>query len=343
MKKLLCFLVPLSIAMYSCEEENSDGSTLNPDEASAEMNVLANKANQDITTMVESEGVKAVLDLIDLVESYDFTTRNNQKQQVKAQINEFFQKFVSGPSARTSNDDITSFDDIKGLYVWNSSTGTFDEFESEFFIVQFPTEGSSENNAEFKILALELITITEDYGDFVDEYQLPTLISSGLFVDDVEVISLFLVAQWSDDGFPNVANIDLEVVPFSYSLGFDNLGATTSSLLSSLKLRGAEILGIDVDVEFESVLKEEPVIIEGLVRYYNLKVSGKLDATRQDETEDINELIDLELLIDDEKVGDIIFIEDIAYVQYLDGTTEELEALFEAAIADLNDLVEDLD
>jgi len=43
----------------------------------------------------------------------------------------------------------------------------------------------------------------------------------------------------------------------------------------------------------------------------------------------------LDVLIDDVKVGDIVFEEDIAYIIHLDGTKENLEELLEVVIADI--------
>ena len=151
------------------------------DEAKLEINTLASQASEDVIKLTESQGVKGALDLLNLLEDFDFNARRNHEATVREKLHSIAQHFVYGPSARvTTDDDAFTFEDIKGLYVWNAETQDFDKSDSDFFIVQFPAEGAEINNAELKISNLEFVTITEDYGDFVDEYQVPSVINAYL-------------------------------------------------------------------------------------------------------------------------------------------------------------------
>jgi len=206
--------------------------------------------------------------------------------------------------------------------------------------MQFPTEGSPENNAEFVISELSFEEVAFVY--------LPTQASSYLRVDETEVANLSFAVTWSAFGFPDTANIRVDLTPFSYTLGFDNLASTSSSLLSSLRLDGVEILGVDVDVNFEDDFKTDITSVEGYVLYHNLKIDGSVMIPTaeegQDPSQNINDFINLEVLIDGSKVGDIVVIDDdaVLYIQYLDGTLEELEVLFEGAISDIEEIIEGL-
>jgi len=337
MKRLFILLIPFFITLYSCDKENTDAG-LTSEEASSEISSIASKVSADIIKMNESDGING---MIDLVESYIFTAREDDEGNVTLQVSEIFQDFVTGPFSEISDNWIESLDDIKGLYVWNPETEAFDKSASDFFIVQFPTEESSSNNAEFKITQLELAEITEYYDGFTDEYLLPSLIEAYLQIDDKVVISLDLDVEWSSDGFPNLAKVELVIEPYSLTIGFDDLQDKSSSLLSMLRLNGKDILGIDVDMEFETESKDEPPVVEGYIFYGNLKVSGEADLAL-DEDEDVNEFTDLEVFIDNKKVGDIVFKGDdeIPYIQYLDGTTEEIEILFEEAIEEIEEAIE---
>ncbi|MEM6641892.1 MAG: hypothetical protein AAF616_02840 [Bacteroidota bacterium] len=349
MKKVLFPLLSAGLLLFSCgtDENDSENIALTAEQASLEMESIASQANVDVIALVESVGTTALLDLVNLLDESDFSGRKTKSENVKAQISYLFQRFVAGPSSRVSDDEPTSFDEIAGLYEWNFDTESFDESTSDIFIMRFPTEGSNVNNAEFEISELTFTTIVEEYDGFIDEYEIPTNIQAKLTVDTEEVISLDFDVSWTADGMPELADITLVAVPFSYTIGFDNLGSTSSSLLSSLKLNNNEILGIDVDVTFDSEDKAEPSFIEGSVLYYNMRVAGDVHVPSDQEVAsasyDVNDFIDLIVEIDGSKIGDIIFIGDdeVPYIQYEDGSTEELELLFEAAVAEIENLIED--
>ena len=342
MLKKFAFLLTATIIFWSCSED-TEPNNQTPEEASTEIHALANQASADITTLVESEGVNGAIALLELLEDYDFSARQSDAQGVREQIHLLAAYFVNGPSQRVGENDPFTFDDIKGLYEWNFETETFDESPSDFFIVLFPTEGSATNNAELKITDLELETIMEVEGEFVDEYQVPSFIDSYLKVDNNTVVALTLDVQWSLDGFPDKADVELFVDPFTFSLGFDQTFALSSSLVTSVQLNGENILGVDLDVKFQTEAKEEPKVLEGFIQYYNLKISGSVDGTFDEEVDDINDFVDLELLLDDIKIGDIIFEEDLAYVVYSDGSKELLEEILEDVIADIEEFFEDFE
>ncbi|MDE0471706.1 MAG: hypothetical protein OXH57_07170 [Ekhidna sp.] len=339
MKHLLStiFILLFSIVFYSCNKEDTSAG-LTSEEASVAISSNVNKISADIIEMAESDGING---MIDLIESYIFTAREDDAGDVKLQISEIFQDFVTGPFAEVADDEIESFDDIKGLYTWNFETEMFDKSASAFFIVQFPTDDSSTNNAEFKIAKLELEEITDEYDDgYVDEYLVPSLIEAQLKIDEKVAISLNLSVDWSSDRYPNLANIALVVEPFTLTVGFDDLQTKSSSLLVMLKMNDEDILGIDVDMEFETELKEYLTVLEGYILYNNLRVKGR--ASDSEYNEDINESVDIEILIDEEKAGDLVFIGDdeVPYIRYLDGTTEEVEILFEEAIEEIEEAIE---
>ncbi len=339
----------LSIAMFffSCEDELDTGNNVTSDEAKLEINSLASQASEDIVQLTESQGVKGALDLLHLLEDFDFSARKEEVGKVREKLHLIAQYFVYGPSARvSSDDDAFTFDDIKGLYVWNAATEEFDKSASDFFIVQFPSEGANSNNAELKIADLELISIKEDFGDYVNIYQLPSVIDAYLKIDDVEVISLTYVVNWSSEGVPQKADVELVVSPFSFTLGFDQtFDEKSASLVTSIALNQVSILGVDVDVEFESAAKEEISSIDGFVQYYNLKVAGNVEVPTFEEEEngDINDFINLDLLLDDEKIGDILFEDDLAYVVYSDGSKELLEDIIQPVVDDLEEFFDDIE
>ena len=133
-----------SLFLFSCEDDSETTENVNPDQAKLEISMLADQMSSDIMQLTESDGVNGALDLLYLLEDFDFSARKtDNKSVVREKLHLIASYFVYGPSARvgTDDDEVFSFDDIKGLYVWNPDTEEFDKSASEFFVVLFPRKG----------------------------------------------------------------------------------------------------------------------------------------------------------------------------------------------------------
>ncbi|MEP5613512.1 MAG: hypothetical protein ABJP45_14770, partial [Cyclobacteriaceae bacterium] len=138
---------------------------------------------------------------------------------------------------------------------------------------------------------------------------------------------------------------------------FDDSEVSTTSLAVALLLNGENLVGVDVDVEFDSEDKLELKSISGDVSYRTLKIVGSVsdDQMNNSEDGDPNDYIDLALFVGEDKAGDIVFIfeeivedgetyEDyVAYVEYADGTKEKLEEILEPVINEIDQLLEDFE
>ncbi|WP_420317759.1 hypothetical protein [Ekhidna sp.] len=347
MKKLIGISLLSLFILTGCDNDDEKNVELTSDEAKALVNNSADKIGDDVVSLIESDGTQAIMDFADLLEnSAVIGGRVSEKAWTKEKLDLIIQYFVDGPAARVSNDDPMTFDDIKGLYEWNPETQDFDKEASEFFIVKFPTEGSQTNNAELKISQLEFVTIREVHADYVDEYELPTVIVGYVKVDDVTVIELDFSANWSSTGAPEKADVSLFVTPFTFQLDFDDTFDKSSLVSSSMLLGEESILAVDLTVEFETADKEEPVYFEGSVSYRDIKIAGNVDVRDIEDDADPNDFIDLALFAGDEKVGDIVFVleeiepgfEDyVPYVEYEDGSRDNLEDLLEPVIEDMEE------
>lgn len=360
MKNLLALLLFATILVTSCGPDDGTETPeveLTSEEASARIVTTGNLASDDVITMVESEGLDALTAFAELFADFDqFSERAEQKSWVKAKFQIISQYFVEGPTSRISEDEFV-FDDIKGVYNWNPEIEDFDRVEdSEFFIVNFPSEGSETNNAELKITDLQFITITtiDEYDgyEYNDEY--PTVIDATLKVDGETYISISGSASYSSEGFPEEATVELLVSPFTFSLDFDDTNDLKSSGSASLSKDGETLMAVSGSLDFGSADKEEPTFIDGIVQYRDIKLSGTIDVEGYDENAydengemiegfDGNEYIDLEVLVDDVKVGDISIEEDILYIVYLDGTKDILEELLEGVIEEIEDAFEEFE
>ena len=356
MKKLITLLL-VSVIAAGCnsdESENPNGQDMTSAEVSARIVEIGNAASADILSMVQSEGVTALLSLVELFADFDeFSSKPDQRKWTKEKLDIITRYFITGPTARVTDDDF-SFDDIKGIYEWNPNSEEFERTgESPSFIVLFPAEGSETNNAALEITDLQFVTFNEvdEWGSY--QVTLPTSFDGSLAVDEVTYITLTASANWLDDGLPESASVDLFLSPFRFNMNFDDSNAISSSLSASLTKEATTLMGVDLNVDFNSAEKVEPANIDGFVEYGGLKLSGNIDIAGIEsglydefgEMKDgfnLNDYIDLEVLLDDVKVGDILVEEDIIYIVYLDGEREILEQLLESIIAEIDSSMEDV-
>ena len=331
MKKLIFGSLLGLFVLTGCQNEDDKlAADITAEESKEIVESSGTNLSDDIVSLVESEGIDELVKLINLLDEHEVLyARSSRRAWTRGQIETIKQYFVDGPAKKVSDDGPNTLEDISGIYTWNFETAEFDFEESDLFTVFFPTEGSETNNAEFKISNLEY-AVTEEGLDF----DAPSLINAYLKVDDVTLVELAYDVNWSDLGVPVEADVNLLIAPFRFEIDFVDVFAKSTSLLTSVYINDEVIVSIDVDVSYESESKEDPFLIEGSVQYRNLKIDGSIDAREIGLDANPNDFINLALYSDEDKVGDIVFVletddqglEDyIAYVEYADGTSQNLD------------------
>ncbi len=360
MKMKITYYLPLLAFVFLSSCSNEDAG-LGPDSASDQINEIAGEMNTDVVTLVQSDGVDGARTLFDLIENSSHFGRiapyqmDENRAFVTNQIGQISYSFTTG-IARLLNQEPSDFTDNKGVYVWNFDLEDFERVgDSEFIVIVFPTEGSTTNNAEFRLTEF---TIVEIDGD-----ELPTSIKADLTIDEdplIEedpIIDLDFAVNYDANGNPESADISLDVIPFALQIQFDDTQASTTSLAVTLLLEGENLVGVDVDVEFDSEDKLEPKSVSGEVSYRTLRIVGSVSDEEMDNSIDSNpnDYIDLELFIGDDKAGDIVFVleeieedghvyEDyVPYVQYSDGSQEKLEDILQPVIDEIEAALEDFE
>lgn len=348
------YYLPVLLALLmACSDEN-ESNELSAENASDQINSIASEMNGDVVTLVQSEGIDGALTLVDFVDNSTQLGRVSPYQAdesaslVMQKAGVIAHYFTYGISALLGEEP-DFFIENKGVWEWNFDLDDFERVDdAEAIIIRFPSEGSMVNNAEFGLTEVEVV--------YIDEEELPTSIQAYLTVDEVKYIDLDFLVNYTADGFPETADISLDVLPFSLEVSFDDTQVTLTSLAATLLLEGENLIGVDVDVEFESEAKVEPILIAGEVSYRTLRIVGSVSNTEMDNSEDSdpNDYVDLALFIGDEKVGDIVFeleeiVEDgqvyeeyIAYVEYADGTRENLEDIFAGVIDEIETTFDDI-
>jgi hypothetical protein len=358
MKKLLS-LAALSLVigfLASCNKDDENGNQLSKNEAQAKLNALNSEATNDLEDLANADGFSALRSLFDLTELDDpFAGRaSNDKQKVRNyfrkkgnELRTIFIKKTAG-SGRIQSDEPFDFNAHKGIYEWNFDTESFVKTGSSSIIeIRFPTEGSTTNNATLKITAYSEVELFDE--EWEEIYFEPEVIQASLAVDGEEVASLDLNIDWDEEGFPLMADITVELVPFTGNLTFDVSGAMVSTVSASIFHNDDILLATSVTVTYDDASKSEESIetIVGYVQVRDVKLEGDVDVEAMDQSSDgdPNDYVHLALFADGTKLGDIVFEDEdgewIPYIQYADGSKEKLEDVLEPILDELDNLESD--
>ena len=348
------------IGISSCNDDDKNANQLSKDEAKSTITQFNTTAVNDLQSLTDATGIQAVKNLVDLTETDDPFGRMGGTDKKKIKL--FFQKkgrdfktiFAANKAVagRTANDEAFDFEANMGVYEWNPELGEAGAFEktgaSEIIEIQFPTEGSTTNNASLQLTEYSEIEV---YDEEWEEYSYqPELLTAFLFVNEVKVVSLHLESEWDELGFPLIVDITLSIDEFKLDVSFDDSGLTTSSLSVSLLRNTETVMATSVTVKYGNDSKSEESLksIEGFVQVKNLKLSGDINLEAADAAEvDWNDIINLALYSDNKKLGDVVFVDEdgefIAYLQYADGTKDKLDTILQPVLDELDELESELD
>ncbi len=358
MKRIVFYtLAALTFLSVSCDPEKETTTEITAAEAKVALVQTDAESSADIVGITQSEGIEGLQDFFNLIGDTDpFSGRSDVSHEeyrgfIKKQTRLFRQifnpkKHISGKEEEASFD----FEGNKGIYDWKFILEKFVRTgDSDYIILNFPTEASPILNGSLRITEFEEVLIIDDF----DEYYQPTRLAGDLTIDDELVIDADMTVAYNDFGDPISGDMSLLLVPYTFSLVFDDTASASSSLSASISKDDETIVGIDITVTFESADKEDLNTIAGSVQYGDLTVQGNVTGLdSEDEDLDPNDFVNLEVYQNDQKLGDIIFIEELnnfgdiqyaAYIEYSDGTTESLEDLFENTVMEIEDFIDDLE
>jgi hypothetical protein len=344
---LSLFLLTVLLVVSSCGDDEAGKAS--KEEVKAAFEAANDQISSDLNTFSNSSGYGAMNQLSGLTdESNPFGRKSSRKRE---QVIENLKAGVyairgiltnsTAANARTSSDEPFNYNENKGVYEWNFQEETFVfTDDSEIIEIHFPTEGSTSNDAEFRLTAYE-----EESTPNGDELYSPTLIKASILVEDTKELELNAEVEYGDDDQPVKGDVYYFVNPFALEISFDDTKSTSSTFSESLSKSGKVLIGFGATVNFQDASKDESSLksASGYLQLADIKlvVSAKMT---ESSSGDINDFISITIKVKSKTGGTIILEQDettgeiIPYVKYTDGSTEPLENL----LADLSFEIEEM-
>lgn len=364
MKKLFTMMLMIaSVLFFACSDDEDE--TLSPEEAKAEMEQLSSDMSMYTNEMETSEGMEALNAL--MAKPYPFTdVKSNSYSGVLKDIHKFvlpknYLKLESKEKG-VAEEDRFNFELWVGTYDWDAVHEMWvPDFgnPSDKIIVNFPTEGSTTNNATLTIHNYTDVEIT----DGVYTWYEPTKIEADLYIGDIKVVDISMNASWATSGEtvgePSSIDASVYLIPFEFTADFSH-SSTSASVDVTINYEESQIFSAGLSAAFEtSDMDETPSNVSGYIQLLKVKVDASIDAkdieeifeemeaetspytTPEEIVAAINAEIDAYVTIDGVKAADIeLAINettgeiDVLFV-YSDGSSESAIPYFESFATDL--------
>lgn len=350
--RLSTILLSGLLLFTACEKDETE--SLSATDAKASLASVDAELSVELENFANAEGFKALETLSSLTNSGSiFTTarvkeaRKNPNTYVRKAIANF-QHMISEPSAsnRTQGDEPFNYNENKGVYTWNPQTESFGSpTQSNIIEIRFPTEGSTTNNAVFRLTDYE--EVSTPLGD---ELYSATVIEATLDINNVKQASLSAEVTYRNDGTdePNFADISYFVNPYTLDIDLDDTKPSESSFSQYLSKGDDKLIGWDLTATYQGAKNETNITkLEGNVQLgsviFNIVITPPADQTA---TDDLNDYIDISVSVDGKAAGQIVWVteagddEPTPYVQFNDGSKQALSEIFDSLGESVNDLAD---
>lgn len=351
--KLLSLLLASSVFMASCDD-NEKGSVAAED-AAATMNALDDELAGELAQVQQAEGFVALQSLAQLSGAGTVLPtgrakdmRKNPTRFVRQGVTALHTMItVPTQGQRTLDEEPFDFNANKGVYTYNFGSGTFEKTASANIVeIRFPTEGSTTNDAVFRLTDYEEVLIEDFWGTYYE----PTVIEATLDVDGEKQASINAEVEYHNDGEAKFADITYFVNPYTYEMDLNDRLANASSFSQYLKKGDDVLLGWGIAATFDSQYPKEdgqPKSLTGTVQLSTVIFTINLTAPSEMPQRDFdyNDYIKISITIDGKNAGKVVWVmeagndEPTPYVQYNDGSKEPLEDIFD----ELEDALDELD
>lgn len=348
--QLGAFLVSIALLATSCT--NEDETPLSADAAQEAMAAIDADLANELENFSQAEGFTAIQTLSGLSGAGDpfplgrtKESRKNPNYHVrKAVLN--LRQMINEPtqSSRALGDEAFDYEVNRGVYEWNATQQVFVKTGTSTIIeIRFPTEGSSSNNAVFRLTDYDEVATPAG-----DEAYSATLIEATLDVDNVKQASLSVDVEYKGDGTddPKFADISYFVNPYTIDVDLDDRPTSTSSFSQYLSKGDAKLIGWSLTATYQGVKVEGNIsrlvgTFQLSTAIFKIEINAPADPNQ---LADLNEFIKISISIDGKPAGNVVWVTEVGateptpYIQYTDGSQEPLSAIFELLAATLNEL-----
>jgi len=269
LKKLISMM--LLLAMVFVVACNKDDEELSPTDAKAGLEELNSDMSFYLDELQDSEGILAMKELMDMPDPFEGDSKSTMQSSVLINM----QKIIDPTNYDRSKialegGGLFPFDEYKG-YKYVYKTEPYEYFDAEpisqdYIIIEFPTEGSTTNDATITIYSYSEVIKDNDYY--------PTELTADLTVNDIEYVNIDFAASWKTDGEPEELNVTVYLNPFTFGGSFSNLG-TSASANFEIVYEETLIFAVGAGATFESTNWDNPPLnINGYIQLLNVKIQA---------------------------------------------------------------------
>lgn len=347
---LLTVLLIVSTTFQSCEKKDDETT-------SEEAKALIASADQDLTALVTSlkEG-----EAVALIEKFtSFAKKKIAKNKATEDwMDDMLDKLDEVIDFNQLDDELENegrfyFNHYLGMYTWNHVSNTWEKTVSDHIQFEFP----SEENLIINDVVFSIDSYTDAQGTIDGEtIWVPTSLHANVKQNGAKLIG-FDVNEISFDSnlfyFYKKVDVSLFVSPVTANYLFDN--KTPTNFYSAYDVSdGVHSFGMSADLNTLVVLSEDfdeqdlkdvsgVFHINNLDFVYDINLEHIADYDENSDPTDaqINADINVNVFVEDVKIGELLFENEEVYLVYNDGTREKFEDAFSGIIGDIDDFMND--
>jgi len=365
LKRFLLFGIIAGVTVFtSCEDDSEGSSTLNKDEAKAEIQENSTTLTSTMNEMENTEGMKAMDTLMGIVmtndpfsSTKDFALQPGFVRGIKNIMN------PNNGNVHKAGSSHFVFSDHYGTYSWESeNTWTVVQDDpSDAIVIEFPTEPANfDQTGNNAVLTISNYAEQEVITDTDSEW-VPVTLNAKLEIDGTKYVEVAYSLTLDNEGNPTEIDMSLYLKPFTYALNL-----TSNSIQTSLSKDGVENSLLSANLEFTFMDSEMEDLervdgniqlgnmnMDGWVKPYALQDSSIYEGIQNpgDIADKMNEQMDIKVYKYDtgDKLANLIFTVNessqyailgniILAFEFKDGSTEDAGPYFEAIIGELEQL-----
>lgn len=350
MKKIFLILTTVSILAVSFQSCKKD-KPLTPEEAK----IKIDNADQDLSSMVNSlKNGSAVTTLNKFIEFSK--SKIAKKSGNNAWVDDMFTKLedvidFEQLENELDNDKRFYFDHYLGNYSWNNMTKTWSKTASNNIQIAFPSEENMTSNDilfTFSSYTDEFITVDGE------SFWAPTSLHAKIEQNGTKLIGFDVnEIDFDSELFYLYKKVDVSVYvnPLTANYLFEN--RTTTNFYSSYDLSdGTNTIGINANLNTLKELTEDfdeqdlkdisgKIFVNNLEFRYAVNIEHIADYPDYSTDAQINSDVNVDVYVENEKIGYLFLENENVYIVYNDGSRELVEDAFSQLIQEIEDFSND--